>query len=143
MFLGTYEPKLDDKARLILPSKFRDDLAEGIVLTRGQDHCVYGFTTGEFARMYEELRRSPLSSKQGRDYQRVMLSGAQDQVPDKQGRIVLPSALRQYAGLKRDLAVIGVGSRIEIWDSETWNAYLRTSEDTFAATDEEVIPGLL
>ena len=111
-------PRLDQKGRLILPAKFRDELAGGVVLTRGQEHCLYAFTASEFERMYAQLREAPLAQKQARDYVRVMLSGADSQIPDKQGRITLPAPLRAYAGLTRDLAVIGAGARVEIWDAE-------------------------
>ena len=109
MFLGTHAPRLDEKGRLILPAKFRDELAGGVVLTRGQERCIYAFTTAEFERMYAQLREAPLAQKQARDYIRVMLSGADSQIPDKQGRITLPAQLRSYAGLGRELAVIGAG----------------------------------
>ena len=116
MFLGTYSPRLDEKARLILPAKFRAELADGLVLTRGQERCLYVFSEEEFARVHEQMRAAPLSSKQARDYIRVFLSGASDEVPDKQGRVTIPAALRSYAGLGKELAVIGAGSRAEIWD---------------------------
>lgn len=141
MFLGTHAPRLDDKGRLILPAKFRDQLAGGVVLTRGQEHCLYAFSVPEFERMYDQLREAPLAQKQARDYVRVMLSGADQQVPDKQGRITLPQTLRSYAGLQRDLTVIGAGSRVEIWDAEAWKTYLEEQEQVFADTAEEIIPG--
>lgn len=141
MFLGTYTPRLDDKGRLILPAKFREELAHGVVMTRGQDHCLYAFTSAEFERMYDQLRQAPLAQKQARDYVRVMLSGADTQVPDKQGRITLPAPLRAYAGLTKELAVIGAGSRVEIWDAQAWARYLAEQEQVFADTAEEIIPG--
>jgi MraZ protein len=142
VFLGTYEPRLDDKGRLILPAKFRDQLAPGVVLTRGQERCLYAFPVSEFESMHERLRQAPVTSKQARDYLRVFLSGASDEVPDKQGRITIPANLRQYAGLDRDLAVIGAGSRIEVWDAIAWETYLAEQEVAFAETAEEVVPGL-
>ena len=142
MFLGTYEPKLDDKGRVILPARFREDMEGGIVLTRGQEHCIYAFPAQEFEQMTVELRRAPLSSKQARDYVRVLLSGAYKEVPDKQGRITLPPDLRKYAGLDRELTVIGAGSRAEIWNSQAWNAYLSVPEDVFSQTENEIIPGM-
>lgn len=142
MFLGTYEPRLDDKGRVILPARFRDEMEGGVVLTRGQERCVYAFPAQEFESMTAELRRAPLSSKQARDWVRVMLSGAYKEVPDKQGRIVVPADLRSYAGLERDLAVIGAGSRAEIWNSDSWREYLAVQEDVFSNTAEEVIPGM-
>ena len=142
MFLGTYEPKLDDKGRVILPARFREDMEGGVVLTRGQEHCIYAFPAQEFEQMTVELRRAPLSSKQARDYIRVLLSGAYKEVPDKQGRIALPPDLRKYAGLDRELTVIGAGSRAEIWNSQAWNDYLSVQEDVFSQTENEIIPGM-
>ena len=106
MFLGTHSPRLDEKGRIILPAKFRDELANGLVLTRGQERCIYVFSQKEFERIHEQMRQAPLSSRQARDYMRVFLSGASDEVPDKQGRVTIPPALREYAGLGRELAVI-------------------------------------
>ena len=142
MFLGTYTPRLDEKSRLILPAKFREELAEGLVLTRGQERCVYVFSAREFERVHEQMRSAPLSSRQARDYIRVFLSGASDEVPDKQGRVTVPAPLRQYAGLDRDVTVIGAGTRVEIWDSASWNAYLAEQEAAFSETDEDVLPGV-
>lgn len=142
MFLGSYEPKLDDKGRLILPAKFREELASGVVVTRGQEHCLYVFSAREFENLHEKIRQAPVSSKQARDYQRVFLSGASAETPDKQHRVTIPATLRSYASLERDLTVIGVGSRLEIWNSATWDNYLNEQEAAFANTEEEVIPGL-
>ncbi|PRY17528.1 division/cell wall cluster transcriptional repressor MraZ [Kineococcus rhizosphaerae] len=143
MFLGTHTPRLDDKGRLILPARFRDQLLDGLVITRGQDRCLYVFPMQEFQQMHEELRRAPLTNKEARDYQRVFLSGASSEVPDKQGRVTVPPLLRQYAGLDRDVAVIGAGSRVEVWDLPTWETYLEGAESSFADRSEEVLPGVL
>ncbi len=143
MFLGTHTPRLDDKGRLILPAKFRDKLAGGLVVTRGQERCLYVFAMDEFVRIADQMRTAPVTSKAVRDYLRVFLSGASDEVPDKQGRVTIPTALRDYAGLDRDLAVIGAGSRIEIWDAAAWSTYLAANEQAFSEQAEEVVPGLL
>lgn len=142
MFLGTYAPKLDEKGRVILPAKFRDELSGGMVVTRGQDRCLYVFGQREFESVVERMRQAPVSSKQSRDFQRLFLSGASQEIPDKQNRITLPVSLREYAGLERDLTVIGAGSRAEIWDTPTWDAYYESTESDFVNTTEEVIPGL-
>ena len=142
MFLGTHSPRLDEKGRLILPAKFREELADGLVLTRGQERCIYVFSSQEFERVHEQMREAPLSSRQARDYIRVFLSGASDEVPDKQGRITIPPALRKYAGLGRELAVIGAGTRAEIWDAAAWQEYLEEKETAFSETDEDTIPGV-
>lgn len=142
-FLGTYTPRLDDKGRLILPAKFRPQLAEGVVVTRGQERCLFVFPVAEFQRLHESLRQAPVTSKQARDYLRVFLSGADDDVPDKQGRLSIPAGLRTYAGLDRDVAVIGAGTRVEIWDLAAWETYLAEQEQRYAETAEEVLPGAL
>lgn len=142
MFLGTYTPRMDEKGRLILPAKYREELAEGLVLTRGQERCIYVFSTEEFQNVHEQMRQAPLTSRQARDYIRVFLSGASDETPDKQGRVTIPPGLREYAGLDRDVTVIGAGDRAEIWDTAAWNTYLEEKESEFSSTDEEAIPGL-
>jgi MraZ protein len=142
VFLGTHSPRLDDKGRLILPAKFREQLEEGVVVTRGQERCLYVFPAAEFERLAEQLRQAPVTSKQARDYLRVFLSGASDEVPDKQGRVTIPPALRTYAGLTRECAVIGAGHRVEIWDAEAWATYLAEQEEVFSEQAEEVVPGL-
>ena len=143
MFLGTHTPRLDDKGRLFLPAKFRDRLASGLVVTRGQERCLYVFPMDEFVRLAATMRVAPMTSKAARDYLRVFLSGASDEIPDKQGRVTVPSTLREYAGLTRDCTVIGTGSRVELWDTNAWNTYLASTEQAFADQAEEVIPGLL
>lgn len=142
MLLGTYTPKLDDKGRLILPAKFREELGEGVVLTRGQDRCIYVFSNAEFEELHNRIRQAPVTSKQARDYLRLLLSGAHAETPDKQMRVTIPAQLRKYAGLDRELAVIGAGSRAEIWSAAAWEQYVNDNEAAFSETAEEVIPGL-
>ena len=142
MFLGTHTPKLDEKGRIILPAKFRDELASGLVMTRGQERCLYVFSRSAFEEMHERIRQAPIASKQGRDFLRVFLSGASDEVPDKQHRVTIPAPLREYAGLDRDLTVIGAGNRAEIWATSAWDAYYAAQEASFSDTSEEVVPGL-
>lgn len=142
MFLGTHMQRLDDKGRLILPAKFREELAGGLVLTRGQEHCLTLFSAREFETIHEKLRTAPMTSKDARDYLRVFLSGASAEQPDKQGRITIPQILRKYAGLERELAVIGLGNRVEIWDAPTWESYLNETEQGFAERTDEVIQGV-
>ncbi|MGO1319570.1 MAG: division/cell wall cluster transcriptional repressor MraZ [Galactobacter sp.] len=142
MFLGTYTPRLDEKGRLILPAKYRDELGNGLVLTRGQERCIYVFSVREFEKFQERIQSAPLSSRQARDYIRVFLSGASDEVPDKQGRVTIPPPLRAYAGLDREVTVVGAGTRAEIWDTPSWDSYLQEKEQSFSETDEEIIAGL-
>lgn len=142
MLLGTHTPKLDEKGRIFLPAKFRDELQDGLVVTRGQERCLYVFSSKEFASVHEKIAQAPVTSADARRYMRVFLSGASDETPDKQGRVLLPQLLREYAGLSKDLVIIGVGSRAEIWDATSWSEYLAQNEESFATQAEEVIPGL-
>ena len=142
MLLGTHTPKLDDKGRIILPAKFRDELSAGVVVTRGQERCLYVFSKSEFESVHEKIRQAPVTSEEARKYLRLFLSGAADDTPDKQGRVLVPQLLRDYAGLTKELVIIGVGSRAEIWDAASWQEYLPSNEEKFATQAEEVIPGL-
>jgi MraZ protein len=143
MFLGTHTPRLDDKGRLILPAKYREELAEGLVLTKGQERCLYVFPGSEFGRITEALRAAPMTSKAVRDYSRVFFASASDEIPDKQGRITIPPALREYAALQRECVVIGANTRLEIWDAAAWETYLEQQEGAFSEASEEVLPGVL
>jgi MraZ protein len=143
VFLGTHTPRLDEKGRLFLPAKYRDELAAGLILTKGQERCVYVFPVPEFERITEALRTAPVTAKGLRDYSRVFFASASDEVPDKQGRITIPPALREYAALNRDCVVIGANTRLEIWDSQAWASYLGQQEDAFSEASEEVLPGVL
>jgi MraZ protein len=143
VFLGTHTPRLDEKGRLFLPAKYRDELAGGLILTKGQERCVYVFPVTEFERITEALRTAPVTAKGLRDYSRVFFASASDEVPDKQGRITIPPALREYAALDRDCVVIGANTRLEIWDSQAWASYLDQQEDAFSEASEEVLPGVL
>jgi MraZ protein len=142
MLLGTYLPKLDDKGRLILPARFREELDAGVVITRGQERCLYVFSEREFETFADRIRQAPVTSKQGRDFTRLLLSGANQERPDTQHRVTIPPTLRDYAGLERDLTVIGAGNRAEIWSTPAWEAYYASVESDYANTAEEVIPGL-
>lgn len=143
VFLGTHTPRLDDKGRLFLPAKFRERLANGLVVTRGQERCLYVFPMDEFVKVTQQMQEAPTTNRAVRDYIRVFLSGASDEIPDKQGRVTIPSHLRQYAGLSRDCTVIGTGSRVEVWDTDAWNDYLASTEQAYSEQSEEVIPGLM
>ena len=142
MFLGTHTPRLDDKGRLFLPAKFRDRLADGLVMTKGQERCLYVWPPAEFQAFTEQLRATPLTNRKGRDFMRMLFAGASSETPDRQGRVTLPPVLREYAGLRKDCVVIGAFNRVEIWDAEAWNAYAESNEETYAEMEQEVIPGL-
>lgn len=142
MFLGTHAPRLDDKGRLFLPAKYRDEVAGGVVLTKGQERCIFVFTQAEFDVRAEQLRSAPLVAKRSRDYARQFFGGAYGETPDRQGRISVPPNLRTYAGLNRDCVLVGAGTRLEIWDAAAWATYEAEHEQAFADLEEEV-PGVL
>ena len=141
MFLGTHTPKLDEKGRLILPAKFRDELAEGLVITRFQERCLAIWPVATFVEVAQAVRGAS-SSQQVRDYQRMLASGASDETPDKQGRITIPPHLRAYAALEKDCVVVGAINRVEVWDATAWERYSAEKESSYAEMDEEVFPGI-
>jgi MraZ protein len=143
MFFGTYTPRLDDKGRLFLPAKFRDELSEGLVVTRGQERCISVWSVEEFAKLTDRLKVASPTNKGVRDYTRMFFAGASDEKPDKQGRITIPPMLRDYASLSKDCVVIGAMNRIEIWDAASWQAYSDEQEQAFADLSEEVLPGVI
>lgn len=137
MFLGTHSPKLDAKGRIILPAKFRDGLADGLVLTKGQDHCLVVWPQAEFDTYSAGLRASAQANANVRAMTRVFFSSAFDESVDSQGRLTVPPVLRDYAELDRELTVVGADTRIEIWSTAVWEAYLAEHEVAFAELDQE------
>ncbi len=143
MFFGTHSLRMDEKGRVALPARFRDRLAEGLVMTKGQEHCVSVFPLEEFSRQSVALSQTPSTAVRNRDYQRLVYAAADDPTPDKQGRVVINGDLRRYAGLQRDCVAIGSNTHFEIWDSQAWQAFLDDREPLFARMDSEVVPGLV
>ncbi len=140
-FLGTYSPRLDDKGRLALPARFRPDLEGGLVICKGQDRCLYVFPSAGFDAFSEALRQAPVTDARARAFGRQLFGSASLETTDAQGRITVPSRLREYAGLDKDCAVVGMSSRIEIWDAAAWDSYSEDTEADFADIAEEVLPG--
>jgi MraZ protein len=140
MLMGTYTPKLDDKGRLFLPAKFRDQLSEGLVVTRGQERCLTVWPRNAFAQVAQKAQEAPVTDKAVRDYTRLLFAGASDDQPDKQGRLTVPPMLREYASLSKDVIVIGVGNRLEIWDAARWQDYSDGREQAFSDLSDEVFP---
>ena len=136
MFLGTHSPKIDEKGRFFLPAKFREELADGLVITRSQERCLAIYPQATFAQMTREITAAAIPNKQHRDFQRMLASGASEEVPDKQGRVTIPGALRTYAGLDKDVVVVGAITRVEVWDAATWEAYSAEQEPAFAEMNE-------
>jgi MraZ protein len=142
MFLGMHHPRLDDKGRLVLPAKYREALVDGVVLSKGQDRALVLWPAKEFAAYAERLNEASRNDANVRAYTRVFFSGASDESPDRQGRVTIPPALREYAGLERDVVIVGAGPTCEIWAPTAWDTYMTTSEPKFADLNQEVVPGL-
>ncbi|MEA4943016.1 MAG: division/cell wall cluster transcriptional repressor MraZ [Propionicimonas sp.] len=140
MFLGTFTPKLDDKGRFFLPAKFREQLNEGLVITRAQDRCLAIWEPERFAEEVQKAATGPSTVQRVRAYQRMVSSGASDDTPDGQGRVTIPQSLREYAGLTKEIVVIGAYNRLEVWDAATWAEYSAAAEEEFASLDEELFP---
>lgn len=123
MFIGEYGHAIDAKNRIILPSKFREDLGDSCIMTKGLDGCLYVYPREEWAILEEKLKSLPLTSKDARAFVRFFFSGANEMTFDKQGRTLIPQNLMQYAGIVKEVVSIGVSNRIEIWSKEKWNDY--------------------
>ena len=120
MLIGEYEHSLDVKGRLIMPSKLRQDIGEKFITTKGLDGCLFVFSENEWLNFEAKLKALPLSDKNARNFVRFFLSGATECEIDKQGRFLIPANLREAANLEKDAVIVGVGTRLEIWDKETW-----------------------
>ncbi|HEY0573637.1 MAG TPA: division/cell wall cluster transcriptional repressor MraZ [Pseudonocardia sp.] len=142
MFLGTHTPRLDDKGRLTLPAKYRDELRGGMMITKGQDRCLYVFPRPVFEELARKVAEAPFTNEAVRAYQRYLFAGTDEQNPDSQGRIPITTELRRYAGLSKDCVVIGAVTRLEIWDAAAWQSYQEQHEDDYAQAQEEVLPGM-
>ena len=121
MFMGEYNHTVDAKGRLIVPSKFREQLGEEFVVTKGLDGCLFVYDNTEWKALEEKLHALPLTNANARKVTRFFLAGATACEVDKQGRILLPAVLREFAGIEKEAVLVGVGSRIEIWSKDTWN----------------------
>lgn len=120
MFLGEFTHTVDDKGRLTLPAKFRAEFAGGIVVTRGIDRCLFAFPLAEWQVLANKVSELPLTESQAREFRRLLFSGASDDVPDKQGRVLIPQYLREYADLNEVVIITGLDRHVELWNPEAW-----------------------
>ncbi|WP_042356344.1 division/cell wall cluster transcriptional repressor MraZ [Bacillus rubiinfantis] len=139
MFMGEYHHNIDNKGRLIVPSKFREDLGDTFIITRGLDQCLFGYPLSEWKLLEEKLKALPLTKKDARAFTRFFFSGATESELDKQGRINISSPLLQYAKLDKECVILGVSNRIEIWSKQIWEDYFIQSEESFAEIAENMI----
>lgn len=128
MFIGQYSHSIDEKGRLIIPSKYREQLGREFVMTKGADGCLSAYPFDEWKKIEERVKEMSLGSKEGRRFMRVFFSSASVLELDKQGRAVIPAALREFAQLKKDVELVGNVNRVEVWDRTKWNEYLEESD---------------
>lgn len=128
MFLGEFEHTIDGKGRLTIPAKFRDELAGGVVVTRGLDGCLWAYSRSEWERLAEKISQLPTTNPNARNFARFMFSSAFDSIPDRQGRVLVPQNLRDYASIGNETVIIGVMNRVEIWSPEKWGMVLTEVE---------------
>ena len=128
MLIGQYEHTIDNKKRLALPAKFRGELGDKVIITKGIESCLVVYTEKEFKIMSEKLSNLTISQSEARSFTRIMLAGAMEVGLDKLGRVLIPDYLKKYAGLKKDVVICGLSNRLEIWDSEKWDVYNKEAE---------------
>ena len=133
MFIGEYEHNVDAKGRAIMPAKLREDIGDKFIITKGLDGCLFAYSQTEWANFEEKLKALPLAQKNARNFVRFFLSGAVEREIDKQGRFLIPLNLREHANLDKEIVIIGVGTRLEIWNRDTWQKY---SDDESISADE-------
>ena len=138
MLMGEFHHNIDDKGRLILPAKFREDLGEEFVITRGLEECLFVYSKDEWTKITSRLNHLPFTKKDARSFMRFFLSGATATVFDKQGRINITSPLISYAGLEKECVIIGVGDRLEIWSLDKWNNFYDTNKDELSDIAENL-----
>mgnify|MGYP005871091959 CR=1 FL=1 len=136
---GEYQHSLDPKGRLSLPAKFRAELGERVVISRGLEKCLFVVSVKEFEALVERLKGLPLGRREARDFTRFLLAGSADAEVDSHGRILIPQSLREYAGLEREVVLIGVATRVEIWDRRAYEAFSERAEDEFEANAEKLM----
>lgn len=139
MFMGEYQHTVDEKGRMIIPAKFRDELGDTFVLTRGLDKCIFGYPMEEWEALEEKMKTLPFTKKDARAFTRFFFSGATECQLDKQGRVNIASTLRQYADLEKECVVIGVSNRLEIWSKPVWEDYFNASEESFSEIAESMM----
>ena len=138
MFMGEYHHNIDEKARLVLPSKFRYELGDTFVITRGLEGCLFIYSKDQWQKIVDKLNKLPFTKKDARTFLRFFLSGAQEVSFDKQGRIAIPAPLLSYANLKKECVVIGVNDRLEVWQEDSFNNYFKANEENIYDLAEDL-----
>ncbi len=138
MFMGEYHHTIDEKGRIIIPSKFREDLGEKFIITRGIENCLFVYSLSSWENITNKLESLPFTKKDARQFVRFFLSGATTAEFDKQGRVNITSPLISYANLQKDCVVIGTGDRLEIWSQEDWNAFFDSASSNMSDIAENL-----
>ncbi len=139
MFVGEYQHTIDTKGRLIIPQKFRDGLGEKFIATKGLDNCLFVYPMDAWQQIEQKFKTIPSTSKDARAFARLFFSGATECELDKQGRILLPANLREHAGLEKEVVVLGVSTKVEIWSRENWEKYSSEAEPTYEEIAEKIV----
>jgi MraZ protein len=139
MFMGEFLHSIDDKGRAIIPSKFREELGDKFVMTKGLDNCLFLYPLSEWSNLEQKLKALPFTKSDARAFSRFFFSGATECETDRQGRILIPGNLRSYARLGRDIVIIGVSTRVEIWSREEWERYSQEAEESYEQIAEKLV----
>jgi len=139
MFLGEYQHSIDDKGRIIIPAKFREALGSDFIITRGLDNCLFVYPRSEWTQLEQKIKSLPSMAANARAFSRLLFAGASECEWDKQGRVNVPSHLREYAKLEKECTVIGVSTRVEIWNKTLWEQYSRASQESFNEIAEKLV----
>lgn len=137
--MGEYSHALDDKGRIIIPARLRDDLDNHFVMTKGLDGCLFLYPMEEWRKMEERLKALPMTNANARAFQRLFLAGAQDVDVDRQFRVTIPPRLREYAGILKEVVLVGVSSRVELWAQEKWHAYQAAAQEGYEDVAEKMV----
>ncbi len=139
MFTGEFQHTLDGKGRVIIPSKLRDGLGDRFVITRGLDQCLFVYPNSEWVRLEQKLKQLPFTKSDSRAFTRLFFSGAMEVEADKQGRILIPNNLREYAGIEKEVMFIGVSNRVEVWSEDAWKGYFDQANENYEELAEKLV----
>jgi MraZ protein len=142
MFLGEFIHTIDEKGRLAIPARFRDDLEGGLVVTRGIDRCLAIYPMEEWKRLAEQVSALPMTDRRARAFRRLVFANASDFIPDKQGRVLIPPRLREYAGLDSEVVVTGLNTYVEVWNTDSWGEERERVEGDDAGVEEWAVLGI-
>lgn len=139
MFLGEFQHSIDEKGRVIIPVRLREGLGPTFIVTRGLDRCLFAYPVAEWNNLDSKLNSLPLTQSEARSFTRTIYSGAAECDFDRQGRVVIPPNLREHAGLEKDVTILGVSNRVEIWDTTRWREYSSKAQADYEALAEKLV----